>query len=115
MKPLLLSHFTSISCIGRGLGQNLDALRQCRSGLKRCDFDTAELDTYIGEVAGVDDVAIRSDLRDFDCRNNRLLQMTLEQDGFADAVTAAAQKYGHDRVGVFLGTSTAGVLQTELA
>ncbi len=115
MKPLLLSHFTSISCIGRGLGQNLDALRQCRSGLKRCDFDTAELDTYIGEVVGVDDVAIRSDLRDFDCRNNRLLQMTLEQDGFADAVTAAAQKYGHDRVGVFLGTSTAGVLQTELA
>jgi len=115
LKPLLLSHFTTISCIGRGLAQTLEALRQRRSGLKRCDFDTAELDTYIGEVAGVDDVAIRSDLRDFDCRNNRLLQMTLEQDGFADAVNAAAQKYGHDRIGVFLGTSTAGVLQTELA
>lgn len=115
MKPLLLSHFTTVSCIGRGLAQTLDALRRRRSGLKRCDFDTAELDTYIGEVAGVDDVAIRSDLREFDCRNNRLLQMALEQDGFADAVNAAAEKYGHDRIGVFLGTSTAGVLQTELA
>lgn len=90
-------------------------MRQRSSGLTHCDFDTVDLDTYIGQVAGVDDVAIRADLRDYDCRNNRLLQMTLEQDGFSEAVNAAAQKYGHGRIGVFLGTSTAGILQTELA
>jgi 3-oxoacyl-[acyl-carrier-protein] synthase-1 len=39
----------------------------------------------------------------------------LMQDGFADAVTAASQKYGAQRVGVFIGTSTSGILQTELA
>ena len=44
-----------------------------------------------------------------------LLQLALEQDGFAAAVDAAAQKYGHGRIGVFLGTSTSGILQTELA
>ncbi|MEO6352079.1 MAG: beta-ketoacyl-[acyl-carrier-protein] synthase family protein [Burkholderiaceae bacterium] len=115
MKPLLLSRFTTTSCIGHGLSQTLDAMRQRRSGLTHCDFDTVDLDTYIGQVAGVDDVVIRSDFRDYDCRNNRLLQMTLEQDGFAEAVNAAAQKYGHGRIGVFLGTSTAGILQTELA
>ncbi len=103
------------SCIGRGLSQTLESLRQRKSGLTRCDFDTVELDTYIGAAAGVDDVAIRSDLRSFDCRNNRLLQLALEQDGFAEAVEAAAARYGRDRVGVFLGTSTAGILQTELA
>ena len=90
-------------------------MRQHKSGLTHCDFDTVDLDTYIGQVDGVDDVAIRPDLQDYDCRNNRLLQMTLEQDGFAEAVNAAVQKYGHDRIGVFLGTSTAGILQTELA
>ncbi|MEO8169273.1 MAG: beta-ketoacyl-[acyl-carrier-protein] synthase family protein [Oxalobacteraceae bacterium] len=115
MKPLLLSRFTTTSCIGHGLSQTLDAMRQRRSGLTHCDFDTVDLDTYIGQVAGVDDVVIRSDFRDYDCRNNRLLQMTLEQDGFSEAVNAAAQKYGHGRIGVFLGTSTAGILQTELA
>lgn len=115
MKPLHLSHFTAASCIGRGLSPTLQALRQRRSGLKHCDFDTVDLDTYIGEVDGVDDLAIRADLHAYDCRNNRLLQLTLEQDGFADAVSAAAEKYGRQRIGVFLGTSTAGILQTELA
>lgn len=37
------------------------------------------------------------------------------QDGFSDAINAAIEKYGAQRIGVFLGTSTAGILQTELA
>ncbi len=115
LKPLPLSHFTTTSCIGRGLSQTLDSLRQHKSGLTHCDFDTVDLDTYIGAVAGVDEVVIRADLQRFDCRNNRLLQLALEQDGFIDAVGAAIAKYGRDRVGVFMGTSTAGILQTELA
>ncbi|CAN5454183.1 beta-ketoacyl-[acyl-carrier-protein] synthase family protein [soil metagenome] len=115
MKPLLLSHYTATSSIGRGLSQTLDAIIQRKCGLKHCDFDTVELDTCIGEVAGVDEAVIRGDLAAFDCRNNRLLQLALEQDGFADAVNAAAAKYRRDRIGVFLGTSTSGILQTELA
>ncbi len=54
-------------------------------------------------------------LTDFDCRNNRLALLGLTQDGFADAVAAASKKYGAQRVGVFIGTSTSGILQTELA
>lgn len=115
MKPLLLSHFTATSCIGRGLSQTLDALRQRRSGLTACAFDTVDLPTFIGEVEGVDEVAISADLAAFDCRNNRLAQLGLEQDGFDQAVRAAIGKYGRDRVGVFIGTSTSGILQTELA
>ena len=41
--------------------------------------------------------------------------MGLETDGFADRVREAIARYGKTRVGVFLGTSTAGILQTELA
>lgn len=54
-------------------------------------------------------------MADYHCRNNRLAQLGLEQDGFADAVNAAANKYGRDRIGVFMGTSTSGILETELA
>ena len=112
---LHLSHFTATSSIGRGLDRTLDALRQRRAGLTPCAFDTVDLATFIGEVAGVDDVQLPAHLAGFDCRNNRLALLGLMQDGFADAVHAAIAKYGAQRVGVFLGTSTSGILQTELA
>ena len=115
MNPLWLSHFTATSGIGCGLAQTLEALRQRRGGLVTCAFDTVDLPTFIGEVPGVDAVQLPAELSAFDCRNNRLALLGLMQDGFADAVAAAAHKYGAQRVGIFLGTSTSGILQTELA
>lgn len=115
MKPLLLSHFTATSCIGNGLKATLDALRQGKKALKPCDFETVDLSTYIGEVSGVNSVNMPDDMTDYNCRNNRLAQLGLEQDGFSDAVNIAAEKYGRDRIGVFLGTSTSGILESELA
>jgi len=115
LKPLWLSHFTVTSSIGRGLDQTLAALRQRRGGLAPCAFDTVDLATFIGEVAGVDAVQLPAHLADFDCRNNRLALLGLTQDGFAEAVRAAIKKFGAQRIGLFLGTSTSGILQTELA
>jgi 3-oxoacyl-[acyl-carrier-protein] synthase-1 len=115
VNPLWLSHFTATSSIGRGLDQTLAALRQRRRGLVPCAFDTVDLATFIGEVAGVDAVQLPAHLADFDCRNNRLALLGLTQDGFAEAVRAASAKYGAQRIGVVLGTSTSGILQTELA
>lgn len=115
MTPLPISHFTATSCIGRGLAATLLALQQSRSGLKPCDFETVALETQIGEVAGVDAVRIPAALQAFDCRNNRLAQLGLEQDGFAAAVRASAARWGGERMGVFIGTSTAGILETEIA
>ena len=115
MNPLWLSHFTATSSIGCGLDQTLAALRQRRAGLVPCAFDTVDLATFVGEVAGVDAVQLPAHLADFDCRNNRLALLVLMQDGFAEAVRAAIAKYGAQRIGVFIGTSTAGILQTELA
>ncbi|MEY2333681.1 beta-ketoacyl-[acyl-carrier-protein] synthase family protein [Acidithiobacillus ferrianus] len=106
---------TATSCIGRGLTQTLSALRAQRCGLVRCAFRDLVLDTWIGEVDVVDDEAIDADLREFNCRNNRLAQLALAEDGFVDAVDAAIERWGRRRVGVFLGTSTAGMLRTEWA
>ena len=64
---------------------------------------------------GLEDVRLRPDLAAFDCRNNRLAQLTLEQDGLDDAVRTARERYGADRIGVFVGTSTSGILETEIA
>ena len=115
MKPLLLKEYTAASCIGVGVAATLASLIEQRSGLERCAFETVDIDTHIGEVAGVDTWRLPMDLRRFDCRNNRLAELALQQDGFYDAVQRAAERWGRRRIGVFLGTSTAGILQTELA
>ena len=115
LNPLWLSHFTVTSSIGCGLGETLAALREQRSGLAPCAFDTVDLATSIGQVGGLDAVQLPEALAEFDCRNNRLAFLGLTQDGFADAVRTATHKYGALRIGLFLGTSTSGILETELA
>jgi 3-oxoacyl-[acyl-carrier-protein] synthase I len=115
MKPLVLKAFTASSCIGQGLAPTLDSLIAERSGLSRCAFETVDLDTHVGEVAGVDAQRLPASLGRFDCRNNRLAELTLQQDGFLQAVQGAASRRTRARVGVFIGTSTGGILQTELA
>ena len=115
MKPVSLSAYTMTSCLGPGLEATRRALRSGASGLAKLDFETATLDTFVGEIAGVDGVRLPVSLAPFDCRNNRAAEMGLAQDGFLDAVQGAVRRHGATRIGVFIGTSTAGILQTELA
>ncbi|MGA2779831.1 MAG: beta-ketoacyl-[acyl-carrier-protein] synthase family protein [Steroidobacteraceae bacterium] len=115
MTQLLLKAFTATSCIGRGLAQTLESLHGQHGGLRSCAFETVRLDTFVGEVAGVDAQALPTALRRYDCRNNRLAELGLRQDGFIEAVDEAAGRWGRGRIGVILGTSTSGILQAELA
>jgi 3-oxoacyl-[acyl-carrier-protein] synthase-1 len=116
LNSLWLSHFTAASCLGHGLEATLAALRAQKGGLAPCAFETVtDLPTYIGEVAGIDQAPLPASLAEYECRNNRLALLGLRQDGFNAAVGAAAARYGRRRVGVLLGTSTSGILQTEQA
>ena len=115
MTPLALSAYTLTTCLGRGIAKTRAALRAERSALAPCAFETVQLDTWIGEVVDVDHQRLPEALSRYDCRSNRLTMMGLETDGFGDQVRAAVARFGAERVGVFLGTSTAGILQTELA
>ena len=115
MQQLSLSHFTVTSALGSGLEATLDALRARRSPLRPCDFETAALPTYIGAVDGLDAHPVGGAFAAYDCRNNRLAQLTLDQDGFRAAVAKAVGRYGAARIGVFAGTSTAAIFETEQA
>jgi 3-oxoacyl-[acyl-carrier-protein] synthase-1 len=115
MTPLLVSAFTVVNALGRGNAATYDALRGSQSGLRPCRLPFADLDTHVGEVAGLDDVSLPSHLAHYDCRNNRLAYLGLQHDGFMNAVAAARDRYGAGRIAVILGTSTSGILQTETA
>jgi 3-oxoacyl-[acyl-carrier-protein] synthase-1 len=115
MNPLTLTRYTLTTCLGAGLQAHVDALRDRRSGLTPCAFETARLDTWVGQVPDQQLAPVPVSLTRYDCRNNRLAHLALAQDGFDDAVAEARSRYGAHRIGLFLGTSTSGILQTELA
>ena len=115
MEPLAITSMSAVNALGRGLGASLEALRQGRSGLRPNDFDDGALRTWIGRVDGLEDEPVPRALAEFDCRNSRLAHAALGEDGFAAAVQRARERYGAHRVAVLIGTSTSGILQTELA
>ncbi len=115
MKRFAVSHYTLVTALGHGLEATLAALQSDRTGLAARPFETAQLDTWLGVVDAADTLTLGGELASFDCRNNRLAELGLRADGFGDAVRAAAARWGAQRIGVFLGTSTAGILQTEVA
>ena len=115
MTPIAISRFTATTALGAGTAATLDAMRQQRSGLKRAHFLDADLPGWIGVVEGVDEVRLPAGLDAYDCRNNRLAWLGLQQDGLLDAVDSARRRWGATRIALILGTSTSGQLQTELA
>lgn len=116
MTPLAITDYTLTTCLGAGRAANWGKIERGETGLKPCDFfDISDLSTWIGEVTGVDQQALPASLAAYNCRNNRLAWLALQQDGFLDNAARAIESYGADRVGVFIGTSTSGIHQTELA
>jgi 3-oxoacyl-[acyl-carrier-protein] synthase-1 len=113
--PIAIRAYSLVNALGAGREATLTALRSGQSGLRPCDFPETQLATWIGRVAGIEDCPIPSRLAEFDCRNHRLAALAVRQDGFADAVAAAVDRYGAGRVAVFMGTSTSGILETEAA
>lgn len=116
MKPLFTTSFSLVSSLGRGATPAFEALRAGRGGLRRNDFLDSTLDTWIGRVEGLETDAAGTQFEDFpDYRIQRLAHAALSEDGFSEAVARARDAHGSDRIGVFLGTSSAGMLQGELA
>ncbi len=115
MTPIGITAATAASALGIGRKAQLDALKQGRSGLRPEPWETVNLPTWIGQVDEVESHTLPADLAAHDCRNNRLAHLALLADDFHALAARARRRWGAHRVGVFLGTSTSGILQTEWA
>ncbi|HKT42744.1 MAG TPA: beta-ketoacyl-ACP synthase [Rhodanobacteraceae bacterium] len=113
IEPLAITAYSATSALGHGLAAHLEALRAAQSGLRGNDFSSAPLECRIGRVTGIEGIALPANLAHWDCRNNRLAWLGLQQDGLMDAVLAAVERHGADRVALILGTSTASIGSTE--
>ncbi|MBP0495646.1 beta-ketoacyl-[acyl-carrier-protein] synthase family protein [Roseomonas indoligenes] len=112
---LAMPALTATSAMGVGVEATRAALHARRGGLAPCDLPGMPPGIWVGRVPGLEEVALPAELARFDCRNNRLAELALRQDGFEAAVREAAGRFGAHRVAVVLGTSTAGIAETEAA
>ena len=115
MTPLAITALSSVNALGTGRAALADGLRANRVALRANDYEDAHIDTHIGRVDGVEEIALPAELARFDCRNNRLAEMAIRADGFEDAAASAIARYGAHRVALILGTSTSGVREGEYA
>lgn len=118
MAPLAIRAYTATTALGRGCEAQFRALRERRGGLRRNDLPVLApgqepLDCWIGRVEGLEDAALPPEFAQWECRNNRLAWLALQQDGMREAVAAAAARHGAERVAVVIGTSTASIGATE--
>jgi 3-oxoacyl-[acyl-carrier-protein] synthase I len=113
--PLAVTAWTVSSALGLGRASHLDALRSRRSGLRPNDFTETPLDTWIGRVDGLESSSLPGEFDLWDCRNNRLAWLAMQQDDFLGAVSEARARYGPSRIALLLGTSTSSIGATEEA
>ncbi len=110
-----ISASTVVQAAGHGVAALWDAVASGRSALQPNALAWCELPCWVGAVEGVDDDALKSELAAWDCRSNRLAWLALQDAAFRRALKAAIARYGADRIGLVLGTSTSGIRNTESA
>ena len=115
MWPLAIGARSVVTAFGLGTEALRAALRERRTGLAPCAFPGAPEGIWAGEVPGLEDATPPPELAAYDCRNNRIAELALRADSFAEAVARARETYGADRIAVVVGTSTAGIEATERA
>lgn len=120
MTPLAIRAYTATTALGHGREAQAEALRTRRSGLRRNDFGEGattdvRLETWIGRVDGIETLTLPPELAAYDCRNNRLAWLALQQDGLPEAVAALRERHGAERVAVVIGTSTSSIGASEEA
>ncbi|HJU26782.1 MAG TPA: beta-ketoacyl synthase N-terminal-like domain-containing protein, partial [Rhodanobacteraceae bacterium] len=113
--PLAVTAYSATSALGRGVAAHAEALRAGHGGLRANDFSSAALECFIGRVEGVEDAPLPRSLSHWECRNNRLAWLGLNQDGMFADVQALIERYGAHRIALILGTSTASIGASEEA
>ena len=116
IEPLAIRAYSVTTALGRGLAAQVSALTERHSGLRRNDFgNDTRLDCWIGRVEGLESAALPAELAVWECRNNRLAWLALQQDGLLAQIATLKQRYGADRVAVLMGTSTSSIGASEEA
>ena len=107
-----INAYTLASALGNGLAALRKSLRDDRACLDDAGWGDCDVPCYLGRVDLAEDSCVPPAR---ESRINRLVELGLRQDGFAEAVATAKAEFGAARCGLVLGTSTSGIDRTEAA
>jgi 3-oxoacyl-[acyl-carrier-protein] synthase-1 len=108
---LYLTALGVVCALGRGKQEVSQRLFSApRSGIVQRNDLFGDCSFWVGAVS--DPLPeLPSHLRNFDCRNNRLAFMAVSE--ILAPLESARRRYGADRIGIVLGTSTSGIAEGE--
>lgn len=108
---LFINAYGVICPLGRGKAEVAAALFAGRADTlsERCDI-LPDRSLTVGAVNGALP-SVPEGLSGLDCRNNRMMLAALDE--ISEAVAAAVERHGADRVAVVCGTSTSGISEVE--
>lgn len=109
-----IASFTMTSALGAGKIAHIGPLRDGVTGLNPIVVSQG-INSFAGRVDNLEALSIPAHLQLFDCRNNRLAYLAIGQDEFLSQVVQVREQLGRGRGGIFVGTSTSGILSTEQA
>lgn len=108
-----ITHSSVVTSLGWGRSSHLAAMRQGVSGLSDRHGLELPFDCHLGKVADIEAVKIPGKVAEYDNRATRLAFAALMTDQFEQAATEVRRRWGADRCGIVLGTSTSGVEKLE--
>ncbi len=102
--------YTLTSAMGTGLAAMRERFARGSGGLSTAPWPYCDVPCALGRVADVESVEVPARRLS---RNNQLVSLALAQDGFTEAVRASLARFGSQRVGMVMGTSTSSIDRTE--
>lgn len=114
MKAVNITAYSAVTACGLGCKRLLHALFEQVTCLHKPYLIQPDFPIYTGEIREVLP-EVQPDLNIYNSRNARIALAALdcEASAFREAVATAVQRYGAERVGVIIGTSTSGIYETE--
>lgn len=109
---VFINDITLTSALGAGMNDTRHSLTSSLGGLTDEPWPECEVPCYLGRVDIPDSIELPLE---FQSRNNSLIEYALLQDDFITLVESAVDRYGSDRVGIVMGTSTSSIDRTEAA
>ena len=113
--PVAIVDYDITCAAGTGLQAVRQSLRDQLSGLQPNDLPYSSLDTWIGKVSAVDDAEWSNDQQSWKSRNNSLIRLALNQGQLKNTVANMQDKFGPERVGLVMGSSTSSIDRSESA
>lgn len=116
ISPVAITAYSSVNACGLGNQALLQALKNNQSSLSPLTLFEVNFPTVVGEIKQ-ELAQIRPELFAYQSRNAQvaLTALNYQPDGLRAAIETAKKRYGANRIGVIIGTSTSGLYETEAA